>query len=445
MASIRRTLSPVPRAGALMTGEAVNVSSPLSRTTVCSQNRAPPVNGFLDSYSLFYRVEGLFLGLFSRRPGRPLERSKHKAQVWRKSLSHFLICFMVGIFIGITSFVSTRSSPINLMSKHQALDEATYADGDSHSYGNVKENVISSEEHLISEDNATAIEEHVKKLNQADKVPFGVLVIPAPADNSTLELHKLLIVVTPTYARPFQTYYLTRLAHTLKTVRSPLLWIVVELTDQSSETADFLRKTGLMYRHLVCDDKNLTDTNAKVIGQRNVALSHIDTHRLDGIVYFADDDNIYSGDLFEQVRQIRRFGTWTVAKLTDAGNKPHRVIDGPVCNGSEVIGWQTEKLTKKYRRFHADMSGFAFNSTIIWDPKRWHRLTLGPIRQRDTVKEEFQVSAFIEQVVEDESQMECLPTDNSTIMVWHIQLRSAYSNYPHQWFIERSLDVVVPL
>uniref|UniRef100_A0A7N0RHW4 Glycosyltransferases n=1 Tax=Kalanchoe fedtschenkoi TaxID=63787 RepID=A0A7N0RHW4_KALFE len=444
MASIRRTLSPVPRAGALMNGEAVNVSSPLSRASNCAQTHAPPARGFLDSHSLFYKLEGVFIGLFSRRPGRPLERSKHKSQAWRKSLSNFLICFMVGIFIGFTSFLSTRSSVINF-STYQALDEMTYMAGDTHLLGNVKENVMTSEEYLSSTDNATAGEKDVKTLNRADEAPFVTSVVPSPADNSTLKLHKFLIVVTPTYTRPFQTYYLNRLAHTLKLVPSPLLWIVVEQTAQSSETADLLRKTGLMYRHLVCDDKNLTDTNAKVIGQRNVALSHIEKHRLDGIVYFADDDNVYSNDLFDLMRQIRRFGTWAVAKITEAGSKPQRVIDGPVCNGSEVIGWQADGHVKKYRRFHADMPGFAFNSTILWDPSRWHRRTLEPIRQRDTVTEELQVSTFIEQVVEDERQMECLPTDNSAIMVWHIQFGSAYSYYPHRWFLESNLDVVVHL
>lgn len=67
-------------------------------------------------------------------------------------------------------------------------------------------------------------------------------------------------------------------------------------------------------------------------------------------------------------------------------------LDGPVCNGSDIIGWKTREMT---RRFHADISGFAFNSTILWDPKRWHRLILEPIRQLDTVKERFVVGLLI--------------------------------------------------
>ncbi|KAK1290194.1 putative beta-1,4-xylosyltransferase IRX9H [Acorus calamus] len=72
-----------------------------------------------------------------------------------------------------------------------------------------------------------------------------------------------------------------------------------------------------------------------------------------------------------------------------AENKNKANLEGPVCNGSQVLGWHT-----KERRF-------AFNSTILWDPKRWHRPTMNPIRHLDT-----KGTTFVEQIVEDESQME---------------------------------------
>lgn len=84
-----------------------------------------------------------------------------------------------------------------------------------------------------------------------------------------------------------------------------------------------------------------------------------------------------------------RFGTWPVAMLAPSKNKA--ILEGPVCNGSRVIGWHTNEKSKRLRRFHVDMSGFAFNSTILWDPKRWHCPFSNPIRQLDTVKEGFQV------------------------------------------------------
>lgn len=72
-------------------------------------------------------------------------------------------------------------------------------------------------------------------------------------------------------------------------------------------------------------------------------------------------------------------------------DKDNMVLQGPVCNGNRVLGWHTNELK---RRFHAEMSGFAFNSTILWDPKKWHRPTLEPIRQFDAVKEDYQVTNF---------------------------------------------------
>lgn len=85
----------------------------------------------------------------------------------------------------------------------------------------------------------------------------------------------------------------------------------------------------------------------------------------------------------------RRFGVWPVAMLAQSKNKA--VLEGPVCNGSQVIGWHTNEKSKRLRRFHVDMSGFAFNSTILWDPRRWHRPSVNAVRQLDTVKEGFQV------------------------------------------------------
>lgn len=96
---------------------------------------------------------------------------------------------------------------------------------------------------------------------------------------------------------------------------------------------------------------------------------------------------------------LRRLGTWAVAKLVPGTNQI--AFEGPVCNGSQVLGWHTKDGRRRFRRFHVGMSGFAFNSTIIWDSKRWHRPTLEPIRQLDTVKEEFQVSVLLPYCLKD--------------------------------------------
>ncbi|MBA0555868.1 hypothetical protein Golob_026019 [Gossypium lobatum] len=257
-----------------------------------------------------------------------------------------------------------------------------------------------------------------------------------------IEPLKQLIVVTPTYNRGFQAYFLNRLGQVLRLVKPPLVWIVVEEKAASHETAEILRKTGVMYRHVLCAFNSSSVKDPRV-HQRNAALEHIERHKLDGIVFFADDDNVYTLELFESLRTISRFGTWPVAMLARSKNKA--ILEGPVCNASQVIGWHTNDKSKRLRRFYADMSGFAFNSSILWDLKRWARPFSNPIRQLDTVKEGFQESTFIEQVVEDESQMEGIPHGCSRIMNWHLHLDTDNLFYPKGWLLEKNLEVILPI
>ncbi|PPD66979.1 hypothetical protein GOBAR_DD36145 [Gossypium barbadense] len=342
MASIRRTLSPLPRQGTSNTGEEAerSVPSPLSNPASCNENY-PPIGGRLLS-SLFGLSESrpLILSVFSTKSARPFNSSKGQA-------------FSYGI-------VSTVGNSLNLDNK-----------GVDDNVGNL-DNAMTNPSLLVDKNQET----------------------------------------------------------------------LVEMNLQSEETADILRRSSVMYRHLVCK-RNLTDIKDRQVHQRNVALSHIETHRLDGIIYFANEDNVYSIDLFQQMRHIRQFGTWTVAKQT--WDKSRFGLEGPVCNGAQVIGWHLNRLSRRFRRFHAEMSGFAFNSTILRDQKRWHRPTLEPIRQLDTVKDGFQVSSFIEQVVEDESRMEGLPLDCSRIMVWELSIESSNSFYPQKWSVKNYLDVIAPL
>ncbi|KAL1834637.1 hypothetical protein ACET3Z_004288 [Daucus carota] len=428
MASIRRTLSPVTRPGMLMNGEANLVASPLSRSTSSNQNHTLP-NSSSSGYG-FYTVQSFISDFFSHKSSRPLEKTKLKGHVWRRAIFQFLVCFFLGIFVGLTPFVSLDMSPsytpegpefpLKKFSPFMANEKMVVDELPT------KSENVSLKLHLTVEDNSN--------------VTSDASIAPQSFGEA---LNKLLIIVTPTYARPFEAYYLNRLAHTLKSIPPPVLWIVVEMNSQSVETADLLRKTGVMYRHLACV-KNLTEIKYRSLHQRNLALSHIEMHRLDGIVFFADDTNIYATELFEQMRLIRRLGTWAVAKLVPGTSQI--ALEGPVCNGGHVLGWHSRDGRRRSRRFHVGMSGFAFNSTILWDSKKWHRPNPKPIRQLDTVKEEVQVSTFVEQIVEDESQMEGLPQNCSKVMVWHLQIKSpSLYSYPPHWLLKNNLNVVHPL
>ncbi|XVF48571.1 hypothetical protein PTKIN_Ptkin03bG0201200 [Pterospermum kingtungense] len=304
MASIRRTQSPVPRQGTLITGEAErSVPSPLSKSSSCSQNY-PATGGLLPSLFGLTDSQALIHGVYSPRSSRPFERSKQKGQFWKRALFHFFIFFLVGFFIGLTPFISMDFSYMNPISKHQAFSFGVVSTvGNFQMLNDSERNVPSMMDNKLVENNVT-----LEALVQEHEMPEGNLdnaqTNQSLPQDINLESRKLLIVVTPTYARPLQAYYLNRLAYTLKLVQPPLLWIVVEMTSQSEETADILRRSSVMYRHLVCK-KNLTDIKDRNVHQRNVALYHIETHHLDGVVYFANEENIYSTDLFEQMRLIR--------------------------------------------------------------------------------------------------------------------------------------------
>lgn len=397
MASIRRTLSPY-RDRPYQNGGAAFPASSQSHKVLSTGKGSATGSTFTVGIRQF--LDGLFLQRHSRK-------GHH---TWRRSFYRCLLFFFLGFLLGMTPFGSVddiRSHDFSFEIKPAAV--------------NVQEDVDSVNVDMVE----LGAERRFSMKKRFDFVP-----------------RKPLIVVTPTYNRALQAYYLNRLGQVLRLVPPPLLWIVVEMNSVSMETAEMLRKTGVMYRHLVCT-KNSTNVKDRGVHQRNTALEHIEHHKLDGIVYFADDDNIYSFELFEGLREISRFGTWPVAMLEQSKNKA--ILEGPVCNGTRVIGWHTNEKSKRLRRFHVDMSGFAFNSTILWDPKRWKRPTLNPIRQLNTVKEGFQETTFIEQVVEDESQMEGTPSGCSKIMNWHLHLEAHALAYPKGWLLQKNLDVILPI
>ncbi|XP_047325821.1 probable beta-1,4-xylosyltransferase IRX9H [Impatiens glandulifera] len=411
MASIRRTLSPYHNHNH-------NASFSLPPSPKFSSSSQPST--FFLSLRRF--LDGDFLRRTSRKP-------HHK---WKRSFYACFLFFFLGFLFGVMPFGQVDDDDVQIQ-KHDF------------SFGNIRpptlETTTGIKELIVDRVTVSHPENFV-----VDKVELAVDGrLKAVNDRYDFIPRKQLIVITPTYNRAMQAYFLNRLIQVLRLVPPPLVWIVVEMNSQSMETAEILRHSGVMYRHLV-SVQNSTNIKDRGVHQRNKALDHIQLHKLDGIVYFADDDNIYSLELFERLRGISRFGTWPVAMLEEGKNKA--MLEGPVCsNVSKVIGWHTNEKSRRLRRFHVDMSGFAFNSTILWDdPKKWKRPNSKPIRQLDTVKEGFQETTFIEQLVEDERQMEGLAGGCWRIMNWHLHLDPGQGfGYPKGWQLWKNLDMIIPV
>ncbi|XP_008789055.2 beta-1,4-xylosyltransferase IRX9-like [Phoenix dactylifera] len=347
------------------------------------------------------------------------DRSKKRIQVWKKALLHFSLCFVMGFFTGFAPPSTASLFSGELVSYQHIKNLGISANPVKGSEKPVEPAGLNrSLMAEISTENQTA----TKDLTEADPKEGGV--------DPESTRRKLLIVITTTRSNDrFREAFLTRLAQTLRLVPPPLLWIVVEAHGDAPKTAEMLRKTGIMYRHLTFEE-NFTDPEAEDHHQRNVALSHIEHHRLTGLVHFAGISNIYDLQLFEQIRGIEVFGTWPVAMVS--ANRKRVMVEGPSCRSSKVVGPPMEDssygttndgtntdpnsvgIASKAARIN--ISGFAFNSSILWDPERWGRPTSVPDTSQDSFK-------FVQEViVEDESKLKCIPPESSKIMLWHLHI-----------------------
>ncbi|KAK4272898.1 hypothetical protein QN277_021391 [Acacia crassicarpa] len=327
-----------------------------------------------------------------------LERSKKGIHLWKKAMIHFSLCFVMGFFTGFaptgkSSFVLTQSASASNGTTGfapQAIEMSHYQTT------NVNRSLMSPSSRIPKHKTESHVEE----------------------DQPSLKPRKHIIIVTPTSNKiPFQAVLLRRLANTIKLVPQPLLWIVVEPPTESTELSGILRKTGIMYRHLVSKE-NFTDLEAELNHQRNLALKHIEHHKLSGIVHFAGLSNVYDLEFFHQLRDIEVFGTWPVAAL--AANRKKVIIEGPVCDSSQVIGWHLKNFNSESVSATPPIhiSNFAFNSSILWDPERWGRTS----SVQDTSQNSINIVKQV--VLEDESKLSGIPPEGcSRIMLWRFNFQ----------------------
>ncbi|GJN31124.1 hypothetical protein PR202_gb19483 [Eleusine coracana subsp. coracana] len=367
--------------------------------------------------------------------GLPTDHSgrgkKPGSQLWKKALLHSCLCFVMGFFTGFApSSVSDWTSA--------AVSTAGGAVASSHLVRPLVGAMTNRS--LLAQD----------------------------AGLADPQQRPLLVVVTTTESTPKgeRAAALTRMAHTLRLVPPPLLWVVVEAAADVPATARMLRATGIMYRHLAYKD-NFTAADVAAgkerHHQRNVALGHVEHHRLAGVVHFAGLGDVFDLRFFDQLREIRAerskakrqsslmraissaaaahagtpwllyryrpkhgpdvvsaFGAWPVATMSRDERKV--VVRGPVCSSSAVTGWFSQDFSNgtaaevsTARPREVDVNGFAFNSSVLWDPERWGRYpTSEPDKSQDSMK-------FVQQVaLEDFSKVKGIPSDCSEVMVWQV-------------------------
>lgn len=236
----------------------------------------------------------------SAREMGSLDRSKKKIQLWKKALLHFVLCFVTGFFTGFAP-----PSAVNLFSTTDVERSPVVVV--------VPAAPFEAAEQVVEPAGSTA-NRSLAEISRSVPVPADNEVDPPPphegssargAEETASHPHERLLILVTTVQRDdrFQGPFLRRLAHTLRLVPPPLLWIVVQAREDAAATADMLRTTGVMYRHLTFEE-NFTDPEAEADHQRNVALSHVEYHRLTGIVHFAGASNVYDLQFFEDIRDV---------------------------------------------------------------------------------------------------------------------------------------------
>jgi len=181
----------------------------------------------------------------------------------------------------------------------------------------------------------------------------------------------IIYAITPTHSRPLQKAELTRISQTFLLVPN-FHWIVVEDSmEKTPLVANLLAKSGIPYTHLNAGTPKewkllLNDPQWKKprgVKQRNAALTWI-RENVDpdkpAVVFFADDDNTYSLELFEEMRGTKRASVWPVGLVGGM------VLERPLLDTSDkVVGWSTG--WRPERPFAIDMAGFAINVRLILD------------------------------------------------------------------------------
>jgi len=228
---------------------------------------------------------------------------------------------------------------------------------------------------------------------------------------SEIEHFVPIYVITPTFSRPVQKAELTRLANVFLLVPN-LHWIVVEDSPhKTSLVKSFLHRSGVRFTHLNIDTPSEMKLKSKDphwskprgVYQRNEALSWIRNNFQagdPGVVYFADDDNSYSVELFQQISETKKVSVFPVGLVGGVMVEKPDVVSGKVSGWS--VGWG------KDRPFATDMAGFAINLGYL--------LSRPSAKFASRVKIGYQESEFLKHLIHLED-LEPISVDK--VLVWH--------------------------
>ncbi len=179
----------------------------------------------------------------------------------------------------------------------------------------------------------------------------------------------VIYFVTPTFTRREQAAELIRLGQTLLHVPT-LVWIVAEDSLVCSPLVqNILRQFGhrLAYAHLsspMPDKYRKAFYKPRGVSSRNAGLKWIEDNHpgsVEGVVYFADDDNTYDLRLFDEMRWTQKVSMFPVGLIGKQG------VSSPIVRDGVVVGFTDPWFER--RKFPVDMAGFAVNVQLVQKSK----------------------------------------------------------------------------
>ncbi|XP_073396971.1 probable beta-1,4-xylosyltransferase IRX14 isoform X2 [Physcomitrium patens] len=293
---------------------------------------------------------------------------------------------------------------------------------------------------------------------------------------------KPVIVITPTYDRMFQAVYLTGLMHTLSLVRGPVTWIVIEAGGKTSRTADLLAQARVdNVVHLEHSKSMPVYFESRWIMESHLrveALRFVRKKKLEGVVVFADDSNVYSMEFFNLIQKVEWVGVLPLGVLGYAGfqdtsKKKRRrrgsLLLGVVHKGQvpPKLDLQVQTLTRNLdgalHGWHAhrplpldwdsgkgstvlddrlQWAGFVLNARAVWAPETVRPQWLKG--WQDWARLEEGVYLDLRSIFNDETHVEPL-AENNIVRHWWIRAEGRPDfKYPSRWAFDSQPQIVLP-
>jgi galactosylgalactosylxylosylprotein 3-beta-glucuronosyltransferase 3 len=240
-------------------------------------------------------------------------------------------------------------------------------------------------------------------------------------------MNRVLYFITPTYERITQMVDMTKLAQTMQLAahvsKTKIYWIVIEdARNCSNRIRQLLLQSEVSFAHLAAPTPTSQERDGDVFKfrgkvQRHAGLEVVRRVGAEGVIYFGDDDNTFSTQLFSELMYTA--STSVLAVGFSGGGQYERCYvsntTGKV-SGFHILWRGHEGMPRKYP---IDMAGFAFSTSVLVSKNpRFHTSTPQSYMETD----------FVEQLVSNASELQPLGGNCTKILVWHTQTRTDGTN-----------------